>query len=177
MRRRELQDLFEAREVDCSKVLHSRAKATCLSFEAQVADWACLVDMGGIGWSARVPLILHSGRPMLYVDRNVTTFYNEEPHAMVPWRHYIPVAADLSDLPRKARWVLENPSASESIAMRAKMLAQRHFTLTAAIQALVATLDKMPAVQPAANLSQSPVAYSLDPPEWLAAFMKERPDG
>jgi hypothetical protein len=38
-----------------------------LPLEAQVEEWACLVNLVGFGFSARVPLLLHSGRVLLKV--------------------------------------------------------------------------------------------------------------
>ena len=133
--------LFEAASVICSHaVFNPTTMHLCLSLEEQVSRWACLVDIRGIGWSARVPMILHSGRPLLYVERNITAFYNVRPHAIQAWEHYIPVRADLSDLNKQAHWVLQNPEQSQAIAERAQALARAHFTYEAAVATLARTL-------------------------------------
>jgi len=43
-------------------------KKPYIPLSGQVEEWACLVDIIGLGFSARVPLLLHSGRVVLQVN-------------------------------------------------------------------------------------------------------------
>ena len=54
-----------------------------------------LIDCPGYGYSARLKWLLALGRPVFVVEREMVEHWHEE---MEPWVHYVPVAADLSDL-------------------------------------------------------------------------------
>ena len=96
--------------------------------------------MRGLGFSARVPLLLHSGRTLLYVEREVSSFVSDGSveagvPAIRPWVHYVPVNADLSNLVERARWLLTHPEAAANIAKRGQEHAQRYLTYAAAVEA------------------------------------------
>ena len=79
-----------------------------ISLRAQVEEWACLVDLVGFGFSARLPLLLHSARVVLKVTSPAPgpwLWYENPwafPEALTPWKHFVPVHANLSDLVEKA---------------------------------------------------------------------------
>lgn len=57
------------------------------------------------GWSSdfwRAPMILKSNSVPIIVESNHTPLYFD---AWVPWTHYIPVRADLSDLVENVMWL------------------------------------------------------------------------
>eukprot|EP00966_Prymnesium_polylepis_P144248 3330643-Prymnesium_polylepis.1 len=115
-----------------------------MSMFDQVSSWSCLIDLPARGWSARVPLLLHSGRVLLYVDRPNVCFYENKAmgrnnftyHPIFPWQHYVPVRKDLADLTDMAAWVLAHPERARSIALRAQAHAQQYLTRAAALEAL-----------------------------------------
>ncbi len=72
-----------------------RGQISYLSLPEQVRRWRYLIDIEGRGYSARVKLLLFSRRPLFLVDRPCKEWYFEE---LVPWRHFVPVKRDLSDL-------------------------------------------------------------------------------
>jgi len=80
-----------------------------LPLRAQVDAWSCLVDLTGIGFSAHVPMLLHSGRVLLKVSPPLPAawvWYEDArafPEVLTPWDHFVPVKADLSDLVKQAR--------------------------------------------------------------------------
>eukprot|EP00547_Thalassionema_nitzschioides_P011510 CAMPEP_0194263786 /NCGR_PEP_ID=MMETSP0158-20130606/47247_1 /TAXON_ID=33649 /ORGANISM="Thalassionema nitzschioides, Strain L26-B" /LENGTH=86 /DNA_ID=CAMNT_0039003997 /DNA_START=669 /DNA_END=929 /DNA_ORIENTATION=+ len=47
-----------------------------------------------------------------------TSFAMEE--LLEPWRHYVPLAVDGSDLPQKIKWVLHHDQEAQYIAQRGK---------------------------------------------------------
>lgn len=113
-----------------------------LSMEEQVERYACLVDVQGEGYSGRLPLLLHSGRPVLVVERAEGVPLDHVWYApkLVPWEHYIPVSVDLHDLEERARWVQQHGAAAQRIADQARDFADRYLTLGFATQFLAEQL-------------------------------------
>lgn len=84
-----------------------------------------LIDTGGEGFSARVKYLLHTNRPLFLVDREENKreyFYN----SLIPFVHFIPVKADLSDLLTQLDWAEHNYAQSVRIAGNAKQFAIEH---------------------------------------------------
>ena len=130
-------DVFALHEVKPLKVIDARRR---LSLGEQVEKWSCLVDLVGAGYSGRVPLLLHTGRPLLFVERQVRAFYDSGPDAIEPWKHYVPAKADLSDLVEKARWILEHREEAQRIAAQGQAHALQHLTRAAAVAAMRARI-------------------------------------
>ena len=106
-----------------------------LPMATQVGRWRCLADVKGVGYSRRVPALLHSNRTLLYVARpHLSTFFEDGDlvPSIRPWAHYVPVRDDMSDLVRKARWVLTHRAEADVIAARALAYARCHLTVPAA---------------------------------------------
>ena len=80
--------------------------------------------------------MMHAARTLLFVEREISSFYTEGPEAIVPWVHYVPVRADLRDLVTQAEWVLTNPAEATRIARAGQRHAQRYFTYTYAVHRL-----------------------------------------
>lgn len=97
-----------------------------MTLEDQVRRYACLVDIGGNGYSGRLKLILWSGRPVLLVERRYIEYFFQD---LVPYRHYIPVKEDLRDLVQKLRWCHSHPEEASQIGRNALQFAKEHFTL------------------------------------------------
>ena len=89
-----------------------------------------LIDVEGIGYSARLKLLFFSGRPVFLQDRPWREFYFDR---LEPFVHYIPVAADLSDLTSRLDWAQANPGECRRIAENARNFAMKHLTREAAI--------------------------------------------
>eukprot|EP00931_Biecheleriopsis_adriatica_P105097 TRINITY_DN79687_c0_g1_i1.p1 TRINITY_DN79687_c0_g1~~TRINITY_DN79687_c0_g1_i1.p1 ORF type:complete len:336 (-),score=59.81 TRINITY_DN79687_c0_g1_i1:32-1039(-) len=120
------------------EVIVPRTQGARLSMEDQVKRWACLVDLPASGYSGRVPLLLHSGRPLLMIARK-----NGKPHDqtwysanLTPWVHYIPVKNDLSDLEEKTKFALGMVPGSNAsqIAAAALEFAKAHLSYDAAVR-------------------------------------------
>ncbi|MFN2606298.1 MAG: glycosyl transferase family 90 [Acidimicrobiales bacterium] len=105
-------------------------KQNHLSLPEQVRRWNALVDVEGKGYSGRLKLLLHSGRPVLVQDRPWHEWYWD---SLVPMKHYIPVRRDLSDLLDRARWVQQNPQEAVQIGRAGQKLAQRLLTRASAV--------------------------------------------
>lgn len=118
-----------------------------ISMEDQVSRWPCLIDLPGKGYSGRVPMLLHSGRPLLMVARTEAAtdnvwYTSALEDKLVAWEHYIPVAYNLSDMEERARWTLDpkNAEAVQKIVENARRFASTHLTLDAAVQFLAEQL-------------------------------------
>ena len=68
---------------------------TYLSYQDQVDRWKYLLDMDGVGYSARAKVLLNSPRIVFFVESGYQEWWRE---FAVPWKHYVPVKHDLSDL-------------------------------------------------------------------------------
>lgn len=113
------------------------AKRNHLSLPQQIGRWSALVDVEGKGYSGRLKLLLHSGRPVLVQDRPWHEWFWD---SLVPMEHYIPVRRDLSDLVDQARWVQQNPQEAEQIGRAGQKLAQRLLTRASAVDQWARTL-------------------------------------
>merc|ERR1712226_1812724 len=96
------------------------------------------LDAKGWGFSGRMPMMLHSGRPILYASRtsfvfNIDNMYytaGRIPERLTPWKHYIPVQNDASDLEERLRWVLSpaNAAKAKAIGENAQRFAAKYLT-------------------------------------------------
>lgn len=118
------------------------SKTAMINIISQARGWQCFVDVKGAGFSARVPLLMHTGRPLLYVERPGLRTFHEDAAFVSPWKrhhHYIPVASDASDILQQAKWALSNMKETDRIALAALSYARcyltaEYATLYAAVQ-------------------------------------------
>jgi hypothetical protein len=96
-----------------------------ISLEDLVKKYAVLIDIEGNGFSARLKYLLWSRRPVLIVDRPHKEYFFQH---LVPYKHYIPVNRDLSDLISKLEWCLENYSEALEIANDAYEFSKKFLT-------------------------------------------------
>lgn len=82
-----------------------------------------LIDCPGNGYSARIKWLLATGRPLFIVDREIVEPWHEH---LVPWVHFIPVSADLSDLLAHHARIEEDSSLYHSIGEQARHFAAQY---------------------------------------------------
>tara|TARA_Y100000389_G_C17411550_1_gene491222 strand:+ start:6 stop:917 length:912 start_codon:yes stop_codon:yes gene_type:complete len=94
-----------------------------ISMPEQVKLGHFLIDIPGQGWSARLQTLMFSNRPMIIVKPHFCEhwFYDLE-----PWKHYIPLKSDLSDLSNIITWCFENEGVAQQIAKNALEYAKRN---------------------------------------------------
>ena len=109
----------------------STVTGTHLSMAEQAARWGALIDVEGAGYSGRLKLLLHAGRPVLIQDRPWHEWWHDSFRPMV---HLIPVRRDLADLVERARWVQEHPREASAIGAAGQALAQQLLTRAAAAE-------------------------------------------
>jgi hypothetical protein len=89
-----------------------------------------LIDMQGAGYSARLKILLFSGRPLFIQSRPWEEYFFDR---LVPFEHYVPVAENLEDLDEKLEWARGHPVEASRIASAAQEFAKNNLTREAAI--------------------------------------------
>jgi uncharacterized protein (DUF2237 family) len=106
----------------------------------QIMRWPCVIDLPGWGYSGRLPLLLRSGRPLLFVVRPIETWYRDASQrgALLPWSHFVPVAVGHQNIMKRAKTLLgRNYSAALGMAARAQGFARRVLSLRTAVRYLM----------------------------------------
>jgi len=93
----------------------------------------------GRGYSARLKILLFSGRPVLLQERAWCEWWHFE---LVAFEHYIPVKEDLSDLLEMVSWARDHPEEADKIAKAAKLFADTKLTRAAALARWAAALGE-----------------------------------
>jgi hypothetical protein len=98
-----------------------------------------LVDFGGVGFSARLPLLLASGRPVVVAGRPQEAWFWWD-GSLRAWEHYVPCGskdgADLteSSFERALEWTFENREEAAEIGRRGMEYALANLTRSAAVR-------------------------------------------
>lgn len=95
------------------------------------------------GWTnawSNLLIRLHFGCCVLKID-SADGYRQWWYHRLVPWEHFVPVRADMSDLAEKIDWVRSNDQEAEAIARRGQALA-RSMTLETETAAGVDTITR-----------------------------------
>ena len=92
-----------------------------------------LIDIEGMGYSARSKFFLHSRRPLFYQKRRWNEYWFWD---LKEYKHYIPVANNLSDLSEKIEWAEANPDKCKEIADNAADFAANNLRKKDAIKRL-----------------------------------------
>lgn len=156
-------DLLDVQQVDWKpdptrRRLQSSA-GNSLTLAEQAARWSALLDVEGKGYSGRLKLLLHSGRPVLVQDRPWREWFWG---SLVPMENYVPVRRDLSDLVDRARWVQQNPQEAEQIGRAGQALARRLLTRTSAVEQWARAL-KAATEHSAQDWAPAPMREALKP--------------
>lgn len=68
---------------------------TFMTYQDQIDRWKYLLDIEGCGFSARLKMLLNSGRIVFITERPYEEFFFEH---LTPWVTHVPVKRDYSDL-------------------------------------------------------------------------------
>lgn len=104
-------------------------------------EYKYLIDCGARGFSGRLKFLLYTNRPLFLVNRDKNKqeyFYNK----LIPFKHYIPVKEDLSDLISKLDWAENNYSDAIAIADNARKFAIENLNKKNVIEYLTNQLVK-----------------------------------
>lgn len=107
-----------------------------------------LIDLGALGFSARLPLLFASGRPVILTGRREEAWFYWD-GTLRPWEHYIPCGVDgreitEDDIMTSVSWTFKNPEAAERIGRSGRKYALEHFTRDAAVAKIGKMLLKHP---------------------------------
>lgn len=126
-------DLLEACDTEANyNVVINRYSETFRTMEEQVATYRYMIDIEGAGYSGRFKMLLHTKRVVLLQDRPWREWFFDD---IEPFRHYVPVARDMSDLTERIEWLRANPKLETEIAAEAQHFAQTRLTRAAAVAA------------------------------------------
>lgn len=110
---------------------------------AQQSQFKYVVNVEGHVSAYRLSLELQLGFCVLLVESNYTLWYS---HLLIPYTHYVPVKADLSDLLEKIIWCKRNDEKCEQMSKNAKEFAERFLSregILDYLQVLLIRLKKM----------------------------------
>jgi hypothetical protein len=99
--------------------------------DEQAAIYRYLIDIEGVGYSARLKVLLHARRPVLIAMHPWHEWFFRH---MEPLRNYIPIKRDLSDLVEQIEWLRANPARELEIAREGQQFAQTWLTRAAAVR-------------------------------------------
>ncbi|PTE09138.1 hypothetical protein C9427_16585 [Mesorhizobium helmanticense] len=132
-------DLLEAYdtapEYDRASVQYS---GSFMTMEEQAATYRYMIDVEGAGYSGRLKLLLHTRRVVLMQERPWHEWFFRD---IEPFRHYVPVARNMSDLVERIEWLRANPKMEAEIAAEAQEFARTHLTRSAAVAAWARLLE------------------------------------
>ncbi|MGP4082429.1 glycosyl transferase family 90 [Pseudalkalibacillus sp. R45] len=103
------------------------------------AKYKYLIDLQGIGYSSRLKLLMHLKRPVFVVERQNQEFFF--PY-MEPYKHYIPVKRNLSDLVSHIEWLDDDEKAYKMIAEETTTFAEKYLSKKFALEHLYRMMVK-----------------------------------
>jgi len=96
-----------------------------MSYQDQVDRWKYLIDMEGVGWSARLKILMHSPRNVFIVDRPYKEYFYQY---LQPWVTHIPVKRDLSDLVDNYRRIESDPELQKTMLENKKEFCKKYLS-------------------------------------------------
>lgn len=105
---------------------------------AQMAkEWGILFDIEGAGYSGRLKMLLHSGRPVVVQLRLLFEYWC--PH-LLPMVNYVPVRWDSADVPAACVWIASKPKEAAAIGRNGAAFAKMFLTRDEAVKQWARTL-------------------------------------
>jgi hypothetical protein len=111
-----------------------------MSYQDQINRWKYLLDMEGFGWSARLKVLLSSPRIVFMVDRPYQEWFFEY---LEPWKHYVPVKRDLSDIKENYDKIESDVILQEHIKKNQREFAKKYLTREAAENRIYEIIKEM----------------------------------
>jgi hypothetical protein len=101
-----------------------------ISLDDQVLRYRFLIDVQGNGYSGRLKLLL-GGPRLVFVQQRIPRDFLFE--SIKPWKHFVPIRENFSDLIDNYNTVVQNPVLEESIIHSARSHSAKNLTPEAAI--------------------------------------------
>lgn len=137
--RQPLIDLDDKKNFDCEEIKwnHSnpqRLTATnYLSFQQLASKYRFLIDIRGRGWSGRLKLLLCAPRVTFIVERQFEEFFFP---MLEPWKHYVPVRDDYSDILPNLNLVRNDSNLEKTIINNVKQFSKQYLTRQSAFNVI-----------------------------------------
>lgn len=134
-------DIIDLHTTDLKKT--NNGTVTCFNFlnrEEQVKKWKYLLDVEGVGYSGRFKFLMWSGRPIFLIDRPYKEYFYE---FLEPWRHYIPVKKDLSDLKENFNLVQQDSKLYDILSKESLEFAKKYLSKDFAIEYWKNNIEKI----------------------------------
>lgn len=131
-------DMFDFRSVEWPEDQERIKKTQGYVSLPDHCRYRVLVDFGGMGFSARIPLLLASGRAVILVGHPQEAWYYWD-GTLEPWVHYVPCGSkDGSDVTEEKiydaiKWTFDNRDQCEEIGRMGREYALRYLTHSAAV--------------------------------------------
>ena len=110
-------------DANMEREMHQRGKKRPLDKFAANCRYKHLLHIDGNLASSRLASELHVGSTVF----KQASFSNEYFYPLLaPFRHYVPIAANLEDVPEKLAWAKQNPQRAEAIAAEGQRFAREH---------------------------------------------------
>jgi hypothetical protein len=125
-------NMYDIEEINWDRT--NPEKLTCLNYVSLPESgkrWRYLIDVEGRGYSARVKLLLFSKRVLFLQERPHKEWFYE---SLIPWKHYVPIKRDLSDLEVNLKIIQTDTQLEDTIRMNAYMFATNNLQRKHAIE-------------------------------------------
>jgi hypothetical protein len=113
--------------------IRHESTAHYISMPQQASEYSVLVDLRGAGFSARLPALLASGRPVIIQARTNEQWFIWDTNFQ-PWTHYIPLDEDVSDIGDVVEWAVNHPKQAAAIGRAGAVYASTYLTKEAVLQ-------------------------------------------
>lgn len=109
---------------------YSKVTSGYMSYQDQIDEWKYLIDLPANGWSGRTKVLMSSPRILFIVEQEYEEFWHKE---LEPWKHYVPVKRDISDLEENYNKIESDPALQEYIKKNQREFAEKHLTRESAL--------------------------------------------
>jgi hypothetical protein len=111
---------------------------TFLSYQDQVDRWKFLIDIEGLGWSARLKVLLNTPRIVFIVDRPYEEHFFQY---LEPWVTHVPIKRDFSDLIENYKIIQNDESLQKFILQKKKEFCDNHLQHIHALERIKEIID------------------------------------
>ena len=123
-------ELFDFKSIHWAGPSNSkRYPKNFLTLEEQVKRARFLIDVEGAGYSARSKLLMHCPRVLLIQEQRFREYWFTQ---LEPWKHFVPISKDFSDLKEIVHRLLNDPELERYILANQMEFAKQYLTSTSA---------------------------------------------
>tara|TARA_B100002019_G_C21250449_1_gene590837 strand:- start:69 stop:2060 length:1992 start_codon:yes stop_codon:yes gene_type:complete len=101
-----------------------------MTHSEQILKWKYLIDIRGIGYSGRTKFLMHSNRVVFLVNSPFEEYWYQ---FLEPWKHYVPVKDDYSDLEENYYKVENDKNLHDFILNEQTKFAKKYITYESAL--------------------------------------------